>query len=68
MKVKKALFLIAGILRVILASVGMLFSLVAFVASGLIRTVLYSSTDMLEEIIKTSGNVEDNTGILEYSG
>lgn len=66
-KVKKALFLIAGILRVVASGIGILFSLVAFMASGLIRSVLYSSGDLLEEIIKSAGEIEDNTGILEYS-
>lgn len=67
MKVKKALFLIAGILRVVASGIGILFSLVAFMASGLIRSILYSSGDLIEEIIKSAGDVEDNTGLLEYS-
>lgn len=67
MKAKKALFLIAGILRVVVSGFAILFSLIALLIRKTIRTFLDSSFDVIEDIIKKAGDVEDNTGILAYS-
>lgn len=67
MKVKKALFLIAGILRVVASGIAILFSFIAFLTKGLLRSILDSSFEMIEGIIKEAGNSEDAVELLNYS-